>query len=489
MTYSPDKLNTCDVQIHGMHCASCEVFIERRFKKIPGVERVKVDHTTGHAEVHCRTVPDIAEFDKMVRPNGYRASWRDERSGDATGSAAPQNTRRHYIEIGGVFLIVVALYLILRRFDILPKGLGVSENMGYGIVFLIGLVAALSTCIAVTGGLLLAIAAKYNEMHPGLSGAQRFTPHLYFNLGRLVSYTVLGAAVGAVGSLFTLSPYANGILTIIASLVMILLGFQLLKLFPRFRKFQPRMPKFLAHRIHNLASSENRFASFFLGAGTFILPCGFTQALQLYVLSQGSATKGALTMLVFALGTLPALVTLGAITSYAKGAFQRYFMKFAGVIVILLGIFSVKNGMALTGVTASLSRADRPAQQSTIEDVKRSSAQSVKTVPIVDGKQIAEMRVDGLTYAPAQFTVIKGVPVEWRIDGREAGGCAQVITAPSIDLTEYLPPDEIKTITFTPEKVGAIRFSCSMGMTTPGAAFNVVENNESTLDSFVNVKK
>jgi sulfite exporter TauE/SafE/plastocyanin domain-containing protein/copper chaperone CopZ len=470
MNYLQEQLNKCEVQVHGMHCASCEVLIERRFKKISGVRKVRVNHATGRARIDCSRVPEIAEFDSAVRSDGYQATWWTPQT-KPTATSRPNS--RHYIEIGGVFLVVVAVYLLLRQFDILPKSIGVSENMSYGIVFLIGLVAAMSTCIAVTGGLLLGVAAKYNELHPGLTGAQKFRPHVYFNLGRIVSYTMLGGAVGAVGSVFTLSPRANGVLTIIASLVMILLGFQLLKLFPSLGRFSPRTPKFLAHRVHNLASSKNRFASFALGAGTFFLPCGFTQALQLYVLSQGSALQGALTMLIFSLGTLPALVSLGVLTSFARGSFQRYFLKFAGVVVILVGIFSVRNGFALTGLSASVATTAAPGS------AVKSSAQEARStaVPIVDGKQIAEMKVKGLSYSPAQFTVVKDIPVEWRIDGSGAQGCGNVITAPAIDVNAYLPPDEVKTIEFTPTQVGTIKFSCSMGMTTPGAAFNVIENS------------
>ena len=478
--HSP-KLKKCRVRIKGTHCASCEVLIEREFKKIPGVEKVNVNHVTGEARLQCHEIPDVEVLSLQIQPHGYTAlPWEETPS-----PSEEKKSSKHYFEIGGVFLLVVAAYLILRQFDLIPKSLSITDNMSYGIVFLIGLVAAMSTCIAVTGGLLLAVASKYNELNPGLSGVQKFKPHIFFNIGRIVSYTILGGAVGALGSIFTLSPVTNGILTIVASLVMILLGLQLLKLFPRLGRFQPHMPKFLANPIHNLASSQNRSASFLLGAGTFFLPCGFTQALQLYVLSQGSFTKGALTMLIFSLGTLPALVSLGAITSFAKGAFQRYFLKFAGVVVILVGVLSVRNGFALTGLSASLSAAASAsrelasgANKSAADKTGKNKGQEA-TVPIIDGRQIAEMKVKGLKYEPSQFTVVKGIPVEWRVDGREAGGCASVLTAGSIGITEYLPKDSVSVIEFTPTTTGKIPFSCSMGMTTRGAAFKVIENTAS----------
>lgn len=456
-------------QIHGMHCASCEILIERQFKKVAGVEHVKVNHATGKADVQYSTLPDIQALHDAVKEQGYTvSSWADRHS--VAAQLKQYHTKRDYIELGAVVLILVAGYLLLRQFDLVPK-LGITENMSYGFVFAIGLVAAMSTCLAVTGGLLVALAAKYNETHPHLTGVQKFRPHLYFNAGRVAGYTTFGGVIGALGSVLTLSPQVNGLITIAASLVMIILGFQLLHLFPGLKRLQPKMPKFLAHKIHDATSNTHHPAApFFLGASTFFLPCGFTQALQLYVLSQGDWKVGALTMLVFSLGTLPALMSLSALSSFIKGAFQRYFLKFAGAVVILLGLFNINNGVNLTGINISLaafSRNNTAATTQTADD---------PNVKLINGKQIVDMKVVGLSYAPHQFAVQQGIPVEWRIDGTHAEGCAQVVTVPKLGITKYLSTGGITTISFTPQETGTIPFSCTMGMTTRGSAFTVVPN-------------
>lgn len=464
------NLKQIRLKIKGMHCASCEVLIERKFKKVAGVEKVNVSHVTGEAQLYCSVNPDLRQLNNAIVGHGYSVS-EEGVTHNSSSIEEHANTSKDYLQIGAVFLIVVAGYLLLKQFDLVPK-LGISDNMSYGFVFLIGLVAALSTCLAVTGGLLVAVAAKYNEQNPGLSGWEKFKPTLYFNIGRVVSYTVLGAAVGALGSVLTLSPQVNGIVTILASAVMIILGFQLLKLFPGLSRFQPKMPKFLGHKIHDLSDSNNKAAPFFLGAGTFFLPCGFTQALQLYVLSKGDPMTGALTMLAFSLGTLPALLSLSALSSFIKGRVQQYFLRFAGVTVILLGLFNVNNGLTLTGFNFAFAAPFSTAKSSSV------LAASDSNVQVVGGKQIVNMRVNGLSYSPSTFTVVKGVPVEWHIDGTGAQGCAQVITVPSLGITEYLPQQGEKVISFTPESTGTIPFSCTMGMTTRGAAFTVVENTQ-----------
>ena len=478
-----DKSHIFSLHVQGMHCAACEVLIERKLKKMKGVEGVKADHVTSQAEIMCSRQPKLEELNRAVSEHGYTVTYlhqggRNDRSGikysqSEVPTAVGTESKGNYAEIGAVLLVVLGAYLILKQFNLIPQGLGLDSQMSYGFVFLIGLVAAVSSCLAVTGGLLLAVAAKYNERHPDLTGFQKFKPTLYFNIGRVVGYTVLGALVGAMGSFLTLSPGVNGAVMVAASLVMIILGFQLLHVFPRLKRFQPRMPKRLAHKIHDLSGHDSKTAPFVLGALTFFLPCGFTQALQLYVLSSGDALRGGLTMLFFSLGTLPALMSLSALSSYAKGSFQRYFMKAAGVVVILLGLFNIKSGLALSGTKIDVaSWFLRPDTQEVTKD---------PNVEMVNGVQVVNMKVSGLEYYPYRFTVQKGMPVEWRIDGSGAQGCAQVIIAPKLKITEYLTKG-VKTIRFTPTQVGEIPFSCSMGMTTPGAKFVVVDQGSGNSD-------
>lgn len=464
------KFKKFSYRIQGMHCASCEILIERKILKVPGIQKVNVNHATGKAEILCDFEPQVYQLQNAIKQEGYNVSLWDGVALKAENHT--KNTKRDYFEIGAIFLILAGLYLLLRTFNFFPKSLGISENMSYGFVFLLGLVAAMSTCLAVTGGLLLAVAAKHNEQNPGLSGFQKFKPNFYFNAGRIASYTILGGSIGALGSIFTFSARANGIITILASIVMIILGFQVLKLFPHLKRFQPKMPKVFIHTIHQFTQRHHKSAPLLLGASTFFLPCGFTQALQFYILSNGDFFSGAFMMFFFSLGTLPALLSLGAISSFSKGWIQRYFLKFSGALVIVLGFFNINNGLTLTGSNINFTKIF-PAQGET-----RVPPPIVDpNVKLVDGKQIVPMKVNYIDYTPLQFTVFKDIPVEWQIDGRNAAGCTQIITIPTLGITEYLPKDRIKTITFTPKQVGEIRFSCSMGMTDPRAKFIVVESN------------
>jgi uncharacterized protein len=394
------------------------------------------------------------------------------RQGDPTIFARMQqratHSARNTIEIGAAFVIVVGILFILARLDVLPQQFAVSDDMSYLLVFVIGLVASISTCIAVTGGLLVAIAARYNEANAALTGAQRLKPHLYFNAGRIISYTLLGGAIGALGAALTLSPEVNGLLTIIASVVMILLGLQMLKLFPSITRFMPAMPKALAHRIHDFAERQTRGGAFILGAATFFLPCGFTQALQLYVLAKGGFAAGALTMLAFALGTLPALMSLSAVSSFATGAFQRRFLTFAGAAVIVLGVLNIQYGLVLASGNMNSGAAAGSA---------KSVQQAVQQPTPAGPKQIVVMRIVGYDYIPNQFTVKQGVPVDWRIDASEAAGCGRILLAPKLRIQKLLSSNSTTMISFIPQEAGEFGFNCGMGMMTPDSKFVVVPSS------------
>ena len=344
------------------------------------------------------------------------------------------NTPRDYVEIGAAVIILGGILLILRQLDFLPQSFSMSAEMSYPLIFMIGLVASVSSCMAVTGGLLVAMAAKYNETHGTLKPAARIKPLVYFNAGRIISYTVLGGAIGALGSALTLSARVNGILMIAVSIIMILLGLQMLNLLPSLTRFIPTMPKVFHHKIHDLADRETKGGAFILGAATFFLPCAFTQGLQLYVLAKGSFLAGALTMLAFSLGTLPALLSLSAVSSFATGAFQRRFVKFAGVAVVVLGFLNIQYGLVLTSgdmsaapvaVTAAPSpptvmRAPEIDTQQVAETPPAAAPTQIAAEAKKPARQTAVMKVVGFDYIPNKFTVTKGVPVDWVIDGAEA---------------------------------------------------------------------
>ncbi len=452
-------LTTTRLKVDGMHCAHCETFVERQCRNVPGVVSAIADQRSGSLEIHHAGALDVGALQRAVAEGGYTVS--------VVESSEPSKTAaRRYAEAAAALLVVIAMFLILKRLDFLPDSIPVPTTISFTVAFLIGLIASISTCMAVTGGLLLAVASKFNDINPGLTTAQRLRPHLYFNAGRIVSYTALGAAAGAVGSALLLSQEANGIIIVAVSALMVVLGLQMLRLAPGIRLLPAAVSRRIADAVHRHASTEAKGGAFLLGAATFFLPCGFTQALLLYVLAQGSAQTGALVMLAFALGTLPALMSLAALSSLGHAGFQQGFLKVAGVAVVALGLFNIQNGLTLTGYPV-------------FQDARPLGQADAKIAPIVEGKQIAEMKIVEYGYEPYQFVVKQGIPVQWVIDAHDAAGCGLILIARRIAVRKMLSPQATNIISFTPREPGEIAFNCGMGMMTPGAKFIVVPNASS----------
>ena len=456
--------------VKGTHCASCEVIIERALKKIPGVTKVEVDRAEETVAVESESSVSLKTLQLVLKKHNYQLlpiHHKDKKTHQISWST-------RFGEIGAALIIILGVFLLLKALNLLPDQIGITSDLNFGVAFVMGLLAATSTCLAVSGGLLLALSTEYKNANPDKKGWQLFKPHIFFNIGRVLSYTILGGLIGYLGSLIAISAKVNGIITILVSMLMIILGIQLLQVLPWLNRLPIKMPKIFANLIHDqgkIAHTKLYSGAFLLGAATFFLPCGFTQALQLYVLSSGSFTDGALIMFAFSLGTLPAFIGIGAIASAVKGEWQRYFTTFAAVLIIILGVFTLPSGMVLAGINTSL-------PSSTTSDDSLQSI-PVQTTPSSDGnteKQIIDMSVVRYSYYPSTFTVKVGIPVEWRIDGKQAAGCAQVLTSPKLGITEFLSRNEIKVITFTPQKEGIYPFSCSMGMTTPGAHIKVVSS-------------
>ena len=97
------------------------------------------------------------------------------------------------------------------------------------------------------------------------------------------------------------------------------------------------------------------FTPIIIGFGTFFLPCGFTQSMQVVALSSGSFVSGFLIMFSFALGTLPMLLLLSfGSASFAHSKYAPLFFKSAGVIVVGLGLFALLAGLAGLGIISPL---------------------------------------------------------------------------------------------------------------------------------------
>ncbi len=350
--------------------------------------------------------------------------------------------------LGSGLVVLLALYLLISKTGILhysPES--TLEAAGLFTVFGIGFIASVSSCGAIVGGLLTAVSTEVAHQQFDRSKAQRFLPHLYFNGGRLVGFLVLGGLLGYLGSFVQLSPGFNGFLLVMIAVLMIGLGLHLLELVPGSIM---KMPKALSQRVQRLAESEHPLAPFVLGAATFFLPCGFTQSVQLFALSLQSPLMSSMVMFAFALGSMPALMGIGALTSFTTGKTLRRVAMTAGVIVFIVGVSNLSNGLTLIGLHPSI--------------VSAGGVDDAVAADISGDVQIVEMAItDDWVYDPDVVTVKKDVPVEWHIEGSDYMGCARSFVVPAFGVNTILDTGP-NLVEFIPTKEGRFTYSCSMGM-------------------------
>ncbi len=448
------------VAIEGMTCRSCELTIEKKWKELPGVKKVDVDAGRGMGRiVYESQPPDVQQLEARIAADGYRV--KRIASGQRADVLSDHTARPSFWRLVGLFALVLLLGKLFSRFDLLRPSVAFGSSLSFGAVFLIGLVAASSSCLAVAGGMLLSSASRFNARYQGASRLAAMRPVFLFVLGRVVSYALLGGLIGALGRALAPSAMVTGGLTVLAAAYMLLMGLEMLGIAPRWLlKILPRMPKAISRRVVNAEGKEHPLAPALLGAGTFFLPCGFTQALQLYALTVGSAATAALIMLAFALGTAPSLLALGWASSALKGNLGKLFFQFSGALVLVLGLWNIGNGFAVAGYPLSWPTFGTGAAQAS--DVSESTVGD-PNVSFDGSQQTMRMTVAYSGYGPDRFTIRAGVPTRWVVDAKDSGGCLAVLQSPRLGIQEFLRPG-VNEIAFTPKTPGVYPFSCSMGM-------------------------
>lgn len=334
---------TYTFHVNGMHCNSCVILTESELKEVKGISRAKTSLKHNNVEITGefgdKTQEQVMhELSEALKPHGYSLALEKETRVVQWSDFAIA------LPIALVFIFV---FIFLQKLGIV--NLVNTSEVSYGTAFIVGLIASVSTCMAVVGGIVLSLSASFAKE------GDKVRPQAMFHIGRLASFFILGGAIGALGSVFQIGATAMLVLGLIVAMVLLVLGINLLDVFPWAKKFQLTMPAALGTRVHGLKNANHTLTPLLVGIVTFFLPCGFTQSMQIYTLTTGSFWKGGLTMLAFALGTLPVLAILSfSSLGIHKKAQSGIFFKAAGLIVIFFAIFNLINTLVAAGIIQPL---------------------------------------------------------------------------------------------------------------------------------------
>lgn len=453
------------IYIGGMTCVNCQNKIEQALKKTPGVESVKICY-------HKKTA-DIAldlewvtweEIQTVIRNLGYEILQEPEVEGSGFGRTA-------------FFLILIfSLYRMLQHSGILnllvPSELA-DDKMGYGMLFLIGILTSVH-CVAMCGGINL------SQCIPKSTGNKIFRPAVLYNLGRVISYTGIGFILGLAGMLFQetsgvgISPFFQGMIKIIAGIFMVIMGINMLGIFPWLRHLQLQLPRFLVRNVNKKKTGCSQ--PFVIGLLNGLMPCGPLQSMQIVALASGNPFAGALSMLAFSLGTVPLMLGLGSFVAMLGKRFSARVMEIGAVLVVVLGLAMLSQGGNLSGLFYSGMSWDTAGKQQTYAASVENETKVQETAPNTNGSgtndsgatvedrvQVIESTLTGGRYP--NITVTAGIPVRWIIHVPKGAlnGCNYRMQINVYGIVHTFSEGE-NIIEFIPEQTGTIPYTCWMGM-------------------------
>lgn len=344
-------------------------------------------------------------------------------------------------------LITILAVAVIKTFDIekIFRQVNSDNNTGLWAMFILGIVASISSCGATVGALLISLNQKWDR--EGLKNT------IVFLLSRIIIFSLVGAILGAVGSILKVSILIICLSTIAVSIFMLFMAYDILG-FRFFSVFKPRTSNLVKKGLEAKGNQITLFAVFF-GALTILLPCGFTlSAFGIAALSK-NAINGLGIMLSFVIGSSLALLLLVIIGKklLAHERIGNIFGKVIGVMILIFSVTNISNQLRILNLQNIFT--------------KTSFVSS-------EGKaQILKMEVNEVGYEPSKFTVKVGRKVVWEITKNSAGGCTSALIAPGLFEDQVLLTNAVTIKEFTPQKIGKYNFSCWMGMVS--GTIDVVE--------------
>ncbi len=422
------------LNITGMSCTGCEKIIENNLSKLDSV-KVKANYKESSVTiVYDENLITLEKIKKDLNNLGYKIS---KNSNEKLSTI--DYLKIVLIILGSNFIIsnlvgVNIIGSILSRISMLVTNVPtVSENASLLVLFLIGVLTSFH-CVAMCGGINISQCLAFE-------GSGKVSKNIQYNLGRVLSYTILGGIVGAIGSVFTVSIKSQGYLYIVIGFFMILMGLNLFGV-PLVKKLIPRLPA----SLRNINKSNN--GPFVVGMLNGFMPCGPLQSMQIYALSTGSFISGASAMFMFSLGTVPLMYLFGKLGDLKNKAFMNKFMKASAILVLFLGITMSNRGLAILGVDFTSGLSNNPASLS---------------AEIINNENIITVDLEPRSYP--DIVVKKDIPVKLIINATQnsLNGCNNEIIINEYGIQQKLFVGE-NVIEFTPTEVGNFRYSCWMGM-------------------------
>ncbi len=420
------------VKIKGISCNHCLQTIEANLLKDKNIESVKFKNDI--AIITYKNTINREKLIKKIISLGYYTE-EDYISDDITKLGNKTNLKEIILIITILILIFYLLYKLIgfNVFNVIPT---IDSNITYGMLFITGLFTSIH-CISMCGTInLLTVINK--------TGKRNYKRPILYNLGRLISYTFLGAVVGLIGSTITINNKVSGIIILLAATIMFLMALSMLGVIP-------------LRKVKRFKGKLKTKSPFLIGLLNGLMPCGPLQAMQVYALSTGSPIKGAISMFLFCLGTIPLMLSTGLILTRLNSKNKILINKIATCLILILSLVMLNQALLSLDIDLFKNQNEETYQKSIIKD------------------NYQEIKINA-SYGNYQDIIIqKDIPVKLiiHVDKDKLTGCNNEVYLKKYNIKKKLVAGD-NLIEFTPTKVETLTYTCYM---------NMIKNNIKVIDN------
>ena len=394
------------------------------------------------------------------------------------------------IMFGVVFLAISFALLLFQSQG--NNGIAIASDSGaWGqivVAFVTGITTGGLSCLAVQGGLLASSLAhqieqdyvasipqthkrKHDEASKQVAASRTSSalPIFLFLAAKLITYTLLGALLGWLGSYLSLSPVTRAMLMIAIGVFMVGNALRMFNVHPIFRYFSIEPPKFITRYIRKTAKGTDTFTPLFLGALTAFIPCGVTQAMMATALGTGNVAQGAALMFAFILGTSPVFFVVAYLATELGARLEKFFMRFVAVVVLMLGFVTINGGLNLLGSPLSFNNLTQGLLPSS-SSVSASDVSSTQA-PVSEGQLTLNVQTNG--YFPQTLKAPANKSLTLNLITNQTYSCARDFVIPALNYYKLLPATGTVQVTIPAQAAGTrLFFTCSMGMYTGQIVFD-----------------
>jgi sulfite exporter TauE/SafE len=224
--------------------------------------------------------------------------------------------------------------------------------LDFFLIAALGFLGSFGHCVGMCGPLTVAFSISSQSKNTDLWQQSKF--HILLNFGRMLSYSLVGAAIGAFGSILVEGGQLAGVgselrqwIAIITGLMLILFGLRQINpnFLPRIPFLHPLLQGGLHDRLNTgmskLSLQTRWYTPALLGMTWGLMPCGFLYAAQIKAAQTGNMWMGAATMLAFGLGTLPMMLGVGVSASLISKDKRTQLFRLGGWVTLAIGVITL----------------------------------------------------------------------------------------------------------------------------------------------------